>query len=249
MVETGTYPNCLKLAKVTPVFKSSDAEDVGNYRPISTLSVFNKIFEKLLVNRILVFFNRHDVLYKFQYGFRQGCNTLIAITELVDNIINEIESKNIVGALFLDLKKAFDTLDHKILLQKLDLYGIRGVANNIIQSYLENRKQFVFVNGVSSSHKTIDIGVPQGSNIGPLLFLAYINDLGNIPLHGVPRLFADDTALFYPGICSESIMRKMKEDLYSLLAYFNTNLLSLNLSKTKLMFFHSPRKKLYFIVV
>lgn len=243
IIETGNYPACLKVAKVVPVFKSNDSEDVGNYRPISTLSVFNKIFEKLLVKRILDFFNKHSVLYKLQYGFRQGCNTLIAITELVDQIIDEIDNKKIVGALFLDLKKAFDTLNHTILLDKLEMYGIRGIANNIIRSYLENRKQFVHVNGVYSSLKPINIGVPQGSNIGPILFLAYINDLGNLRLHGVPRLFADDTALFYPAACNGIIMRQMKEDLNLLLVYFNTNLLSLNLTKTKLMLFHSPRKK------
>lgn len=246
IIETGTYPNCLKVAKVIPIFKSGDSNDVGNYRPISTLSVFNKVFEKLLVTRILDFFHKHDVLYKLQYGFRQGCSTLIAITELVDSILNELDNRKIVGALFLDLKKAFDTLNHEILLKKLEMYGIRGVANNIIRSYLENRKQFVSINGVQSSQKPINIGVPQGSNIGPILFLAYINDLGNLRLHGIPRLFADDSALFYPGSNSETIMRQMEEDLQILLAYFNTNLLSLNLSKTKLLFFHSPRKKIVY---
>lgn len=244
VLETGVYPECLKVAKVVPIFKSGESWEPSNYRPISTLSVFNKVLEKLLVNRLLEFLNKHNIFYNLQYGFRQGCSTLTAITELMDSLISEIDSKKVVGALFLDLKKAFDTLDHKILLEKLAYYGIRGMANNIIRSYLSNRKQFVTIEGTHSSLKPITVGVPQGSNIGPLLFLLFINDLGKLRLKGTPRLFADDTALFYPNNNSEAIIQDMTDDLKILSKFFNDNLLSLNLSKTKYMLFHSPRKKL-----
>lgn len=242
IIETGTYPTCLKTAKVVPIFKSGDISQADNYRPISTLSVFNKIFEKLLINRFVSFFDQHNVLYNMQYGFRNGCSTTVAITELVDQILEETDSKKLVGALFLDLKKAFDTLNHNILLRKLDRYGIRGNANNVICSYLSNRNQFVSFDGETSSLKEISTGVPQGSNIGPLLFLIYINDICRIHLKGTPRLFADDTALFYPNINPEVIIASMSDDLRLLQNYFACNLLSLNLQKTKYMIFRSPRK-------
>lgn len=242
IIETGVYPDCLKVARVVPVFKSGDANDVSNYRPISTLSTFNKILEKLLINRLVPFLNQHNILYKLQYGFRQGSSTETAVSELLDDVIKGIDSKKLVGALFLDLRKAFDTLDHTILLKKLDAYGIRGIANEIICSYLTNRKQYVSIDDSVSSFMPITVGVPQGSNIGPLLFLLYINDLGNIQLKGVPRLFADDTALFYPRCDIETVVADINEDLRILSKYLASNLLSLNLLKTKYMVFRSPRK-------
>lgn len=245
ILSQGKYPDCLKVARVSPIFKSGDATDPCNYRPISTLSVFSKIFEKLLVNRIVNFLNKYNVLYKYQYGFRKGCSTATAIVELVDFLLDNIDKKCIVGGLFIDLKKAFDTLNHDILLKKLESYGIRGLANEIFRSYLSDRKQFVALKDDFSSTRLINIGVPQGSNVGPLLFLLYINDLGNLPLKGIPKLFADDTALFYPDSNVSSIIEAINYDLRLLMNYFETNLLSLNLLKTKYMLFHSPRKKMF----
>lgn len=243
IIETGTYPSCLKVARVVPIFKSGDACNVNNYRPISTLSIFNKILEKLLLNRITTFLNQHNVLYDYQYGFRQGSSTATATVELLDDIIKAIDSKELVGALFLDLRKAFDTLDHSVLLRKLNGYGIRGIANQIIGSYLQDRMQFVAIGDVKSSLQPIRVGVPQGSNIGPLLFLLYVNDLSRLQLKGIPRLFADDTALFYPHVDANTIVNFMTQDLVTLSKYFSSNLLSLNVSKTKYMIFHSVRKK------
>lgn len=242
MVEIGYYPDCLKIARVVPIFKSGDTCDPSNYRPISTLSVFNKILEKLLLNRIIPFLDKHNVLYSLQYGFRQGSSTSTAIVELLDDVISGIDTKQVVGALFLDLRKAFDTLNHSILLKKLECYGIRGVANDIIRSYLSERKQLVSIATCKSSLKPICVGVPQGSNIGPLLFLLYVNDLYRLQLKGTPRLFADDTALFYPQSDVDRIVCSMNNDLKTLAKFFEVNLLSLNISKTKCMFFHSHRK-------
>lgn len=150
--------------------------------------------------------------------------------------------KKLVGGLFLDISKAFDTLDHRILLNKLERYGIRGIVRSIIESYLSNRKQYVAIGNTKSTMRTIDIGVPQGSNIGPLLFLIYVNDLGSIPLRGVPRLFADDTAIFYPNNKPVEIVSDIEHDLKVLVDYFSKNLLSLNFAKTKYLIFHSARK-------
>lgn len=242
ILQTGDYPDCLKIAKVVPIFKAGESWDCNNYRPISTLSVFNKILEKMLVTRLTNFLNIHEVLYKFQYGFRQGSSTQTAIIELVDDVIDAIDSGKFMGGLFLDLKKAFDTLNHEILLRKLECYGIRGVANTVIKSYLTNRKQFVQIEDKRSSLAPINVGVPQGSNIGPLLFLLFINDLPRLNLNGKARLFADDTALFYPNKDIHSIITLMEKDLQTLNQYFNANLLSLNPSKTKYMIFRSIRR-------
>lgn len=244
IIATGQYPRCLKESKVCPIYKSGDSCLLDNYRPISTLSVFNKVFEKLLANRLVNFFEKHNVIYKFQYGFRQACSTTTALTELVDFVVNEIDCRKIVGALFIDLKKAFDTLNHEILLNKLRCYGVRGLVNDLFRSYLSNRTQFVCINDKRSSIKPILTGVPQGSNIGPLLFLVYINDLGNLSLSGTPRLFADDTALFYPDSTPHSVVNRINQDLVTLKVFFSSNLLSLNIQKTKYMLFRSPRKKI-----
>lgn len=242
IVQTGVYPDCLKIARVIPIFKSGDTLDCNNYRPISTLSVFNKILEKLLVTRLTDFLNVHKVLYDFQYGFRQGSSTQTAIIELVDDIVDAIDSGKLMGGLFLDLKKAFDTLNHEILLKKLECYGIRGVANTVIKSYLTNRRQFVQIEDDRSRLAPINVGVPQGSNIGPLLFILFINDLPRLGLNGKARLFADDTALFYPNKDVDTIITLMEKDLHTLNQYFNANLLSLNPMKTKYMIFRSFRK-------
>lgn len=163
MLQQGVFPDCLKIAKVIPVYKSGDASDPSNFRPISTLSTFSKIFEKLLVNRFISFINQNNILYKYQYGFRKGCSTTTATVELVEFLLSKIDSKCIVGGLFLDLKKAFDKLTHRILLQKLECYGFRGLANDIIKSYLTDRQQFVAIDGCRSSLQTVNVGVPQGS--------------------------------------------------------------------------------------
>lgn len=241
---TGSFPDFLKVARVIPIHKGGNKSDINNYRPISILSVLSKVLEKLLVTRLANFLRHHDLLYNRQYGFREGASTWTAACELVDEIYGAMEERNIEGVLFLDLKKAFDTIDHQVLLRKLEYYGIRGTANDLLRSYLTGRKQYVLVNGATSILKDVTVGVPQGSNVGPLLFLLYINDLANLKLNGHPRLFADDTSLSYQKSNANLIILQMKEDLAILQQYFDENMLSLNLSKTKFMLFHSPRLRI-----
>ena len=192
----GEFPNQLKVAKVVPIFKNGDAMLVSNYRPISLLNVLSKILERLVYKRVLDFLNKNDILYKYQFGFRTGFSTSLALMEVTDMIYDCLDNNLLVLGLFLDLKKAFDTVNHEILLQKLYHYGIRGSLFKWFESYLFNRTQYTCINGTSSTMLQVRCGVPQGSVLGPLLFLVYINDVANISTDFKIRLFADDSNLF-----------------------------------------------------
>ena len=194
-IESGIYPSKLKLAKVVPVFKSEDEIDPNNYRPISLLSIFNRIFEKLMYNRLKSFLDKQNLLYNCQYGFREKCSTQHALIDIVNRIQLNIDKNLFSCGIFIDLKKAFDTVDHSILLQKLEHYGIRGLLNNWFSSYLTDRYQ-TQVGSVSKKERCL-CGVPQGSVLGPLLFLLYINDIYNSSKKLSFHLFADDTNLLY----------------------------------------------------
>lgn len=243
IILTGQFPQCLKIAKVVPILKSGDAKESNNYRPISTLSVLDKIIEKLIASRLVDYLNRFELLFSHQYGFRQGSSTLTAAVDLVDAIYSAMDSQKFVGALFIDLRKAFDTIDHTLLIKKLNYaFGIRGVAESLIRSYLDDRSQFVVVGDSRSSLSPISIGVPQGSNLGPLLFLMFINDIAELQIKGQLRLFADDTSVFYENTRLETLQNFTRQDIVLLNGYFKANLLSLNLSKTKFMIIHSSRR-------
>lgn len=243
-IVTGQYPNCLKQARVVPIFKSGIKDDVNNYRPISCLSVLDKLLEKLLAARLVEFTQRFNLICDHQYGFRSGSSTLTACCDLVDDIYDAIDHKRLAGALFIDLKKAFDTIDHPLLMEKMESLGIRGNAKLLFQSYLSNRTQFVAIGGYRSLPSPITTGVPQGSILGPILFLLFINDLSKLQLKGKLRLFADDTSISYRGVSVEDLQLQIKEDVILLQEYFKANLLSLNMAKTKYMIFHSPWKRL-----
>ncbi len=163
-----SVPEKSKIAKSIPIHKKKEKYCADNYRPISLLSTINKIMEKLMYKRLIIFLNKNKILYEYQFGFRENYSTSMALIEIVDNILKDLEAGKYVAGIYLDLSKAFDTVDHKILLHKLNHYGIRGQTLNWLKSYLSNRQQFTYINDNQSQLKPIRYGVPQGSVLGPL---------------------------------------------------------------------------------
>ena len=242
----GIYPDQLKTARVIPVFKKGDKLLVSNYRPISLLSNINKIFEKVVYKRLYSFLNLHNCIFELQFGFRAGHSTNHALLSLTEKVRVALDTGNFACGIFVDFQKAFDTVDHEILLRKLECYGVRGTANNWFRSYLTNRSQFVSINGFDSTKKVMKYGVPQGSVLGPLLFLIYINDLHRAIKFSVTHHFADDTSLLYVGKSIKSIQRRVNLDLRFLSSWLNANKISLNAGKTELLIFRDPRRRVDF---
>ena len=235
--KTGTFPDLLKIAKVCPVFKDGSKQDISNYRPISILPSFSKILEKLVYVRLYNYVVKCNILTAKQFGFQPSHSCYMALLELYDRLSEAIDNKEFAIGLFIDLQKAFDTLDHGILLRKLSFYGIRGTPLLWFCSYLKNRKQYVCIDNVSSSLKVISCGVPQGSILGPLLFLLFINDLVNCSNVLNFLLFADDTNMMYSNKSLKTLVSTMNIELCNLSNWFLSNKLSLNLKKTHYILF------------
>ena len=240
----GIFPVKLKIAKVIPIFKKGDASKNSNYRPISLLSIFSKIVEKLMHQRLYNFLELHEILFQMQFGFRKGHSTDHALISLSERIKNTLDSNRVGCGIFIDLQKAFDTVNHNILLQKLNHYGIRGTSLSWFESYLSGRLQYVSVNGHSSGLGGITCGVPQGSVLGPLLFLIYINDLPNASRVLSFYLFADDTNIYFESNNVTELENKINKELQKVKSWLEVNKLSLNIDKTNYVVFHSPKKKL-----
>ena len=233
----GVFPDAMKIARVIPLFKSGDKHVFNNYRPVSLLPQFSKILEKLFNNRLDSFIDKNCILSECQYGFRNSRSTYMALMDLVENICELIDKKKYVMGIFIDLKKAFDTIDHTILLDKLYHYGIRGISNDWVKSYLKNRKQFVQYDDAISDCKEIVCGVPQGSILGPKLFILYINDICNISELMKFVLFADDTNILCKHDNYLSLCDLVNTELIKLSKWFSVNKLSLNIRKTSYMLF------------
>ena len=243
-LSTGIIPDAMKLAKVVPIFKNNGSNAVmKNYRPVSLLPVLSKVLERIVYNRLFQFLVKHKILHTSQYGFQKDLSTELAILELQDRISDTLNKQECCIGIFMDLSKAFDTLDHDILLYKLNHYGVRGTALGWFRNYLSGRKQFVSVNGTSSELLPTTCGVPQGSILGPLLFLIYINDLASVSKYAATILFADDTNVIYKGKTYEDIKQIIKEDLYKISDWFRANKLALNESKTNYVIFHVRHNK------
>ena len=243
-VQSGIYPSKLKHAKIIPVFKNEDESDPNNYRPISLLSVFNRIFEKLMYKRLKSFIDKYDILSKSQYGFRENCSTQHALIDIVNKIQLNFDKKLYSCGIFIDLKKAFDTVDHDILLYKLEHYGIRGIANSWFCSYLKNRRQTAQVGPYISKTEVSSCGVPQGSVLGPLLFLLYINDISYSSNQFNFFLFADDTNLLYADKNLRSLELTVNKELTSVCIWLMANKLSLNTKKSNFVIFRPYQKRM-----
>ena len=230
------------IFKEIALYKKGVKYDPNNYRPISLLSHFDKIFEKILCRRLVSFLERNKISYCYQYGFRKLYSTVLALIEITDHIKRLLDEKKYVISIFIDFKKAFDTVDHEILLYKLECYGIRGLVNDFFRSYLTNRRQYSVINGVNSDLRTVSCGVPQGSVLGPLFFLLYINDLYRSIGHNAVRLYADDTAIIISDSNLDIAQRQAREMFTKLYHWCVANKLSINSDKTNFVLFHMKNK-------
>jgi hypothetical protein len=241
--DTGIVPQELKTAKVVPIYKSADRSQLKNYRPVSLLPAFSKLLERLMYNKLLSYLNSNDIFFKHQYGFRSKHSTVHPIIHLLNHCAKASNKSDpeYTLAILCDLSKAFDVICHEILLKKLEAYGIRGIVKTWIDSYLSNRRQFVELDSHKSTSISIRCGVPQGSILGPLLYLIYVNDIGN-SCEGNILSFADDTTLYMSNSNLPELFSNVNLQISNLFKWFCANKLSLNANKTKYIIIR-PRQK------
>ena len=237
VIKHSEFPDCLKIARVTPLFKKGSTFSVSNYRPISILPVLSKIVEKIISEQIYSFMEENQLFSDSQFGFRKGRNTTLAINRLMEELYTNFDNGLLTQGVFLDFSKAFDTIDHYILIKKLQFYHFSDASCSLLKSYLHNRKQYVSINNSCSSFSDIKIGVPQGSILGPLLFLLFINDLAATSSKLQYILYADDTNIFSSENCI------MNDELLKIKNWCIANRLILNQDKTLQILFKSNKKE------
>src|SRR5436190_3364379 len=235
-VSTGQFPEAFKVAKVIPIYKGTGEMSLkSNFRPISLLSTCSKVLEKIVKHQLTIYINQYNLLTDCQYGFRDTRNISDALFDL-NKKLNSALSRGLKCLIaFCDLAKAFDSVKRSKLLKKLKLMGIVGSALKWFKSYFQNREQFTTINGINSNREKIDYGVLQGSTLGPLLFLIYINNVAKINISGELFLFADDAAIFFEGKNWDQVFKVATRELSLVKKWFDQNLLTLNTSKTKFM--------------
>lgn len=233
------FPSAWKNTIVTPLYKAGDPSQPGNYRPIACIPLPAKLLEKCIHNQLYDYLESCNLLTDEQFGFRRFRNTQQSIFKFIDNIYQNINSSLSTIAIYVDFRKAFDTVDHQILLEKLKTFNLSNNSVKLFNSYLTDRTQQVFTNKILSKKCLVKTGVPQGGTLGPLLFIMYINSLPNIINNSQTILFADDTVIFHPVSNFDHNYNQIQKDLYHLHLWCRLNLLEINASKTKVMFFSS----------
>ena len=248
VLSTGIFPDRLKFSEVKPLFKKGEKTELSNYRPISLLPSFSKIIEKIMYKRLYYYLNENNLLANKQFGFREKSTMEMATQAFLNNILLSLDKKNLVGGLFCDLQKAFDCVNHNILLEKMKFYGITGTAYKLMQSYLDNRYQRTLITDsksdkVTSSWEHIRHGVPQGSVLGPLLFLIYINDFPlTISKLANSIIFADDASIVISNTNQESFRNSINSTMIEIINWFQSNLLTLNCEKTHFLQFLTKKQ-------
>jgi hypothetical protein len=240
---SGTFPEMLKQCRVIPIFKSGSHLECDNYRPISLLSSISKILEKIVAEKLLFHLTSNELLYTHQYGFIPNRSSEQNLLHIINYVTSALNDGNYCVGVFLDLKKAFDVCSHSILLKKLKKMGINGVTHKWFENYLKGRSQKVDINGHLSSEQELDISVIQGSTLGPILFLCYINDFYcATTLFSV--LFADDTTCLSKGKKLNDLLSYVKDELQKIAVWFRSNKMAVNASKTKFIVFRTHGKKI-----
>jgi len=238
ILDMGVFPERLKFSEVKPLYKKGDATDFSNYRPISILTSFSKIIEKIIYKRLYSYLINNNILVNEQFGFREKLSTDTATYAFLNKVLSSLDKRNYVGGLFCDLQKVFDCVNHNILLDKMKFYGRTGLAHKLIRSYLDNRYQRVTMkdskyNKLSSTWEHVKHGVPQGSVLGPLLFLTYINDFPlTINKLASSILFADDMSIIISDTNPEEFTNTINSVMTEIMDWFQSNLLTLNFDKT-----------------
>ena len=235
-IDTGTFPSAWKSAKVTPIYKGQGSkEDKNNYRPISVLPLLSKIFEKHVHQALYSYMRSNNLLYNLQSGFRRSHSTETALVRLIDQLLLDMDKDQVSGLVFIDYKKAFDLIDHDILLSKLETYGVAPKELLLFKDYLKGRRQSVVIDGVQSEYRLITHGVPQGSVLGPLLFIIFVNDLPHAVSRSIVDIYADDTTLSTSAQVFDlpAIQQRLQDDINKIADWTSENRMVLNATKTK----------------